>query len=149
MGGVEIERADTGESLTCSDLPTLGGEMLVRSLAIVAELIEFCRLRDRCVRTEAGEGAVAAGGSEGDLKRLAGNPSAVVVVLSVVLGEAIGIERKDWAKECGESAQQRFGKSECLQAVLISRGGWVQFCSFVVYVLHLSSKVTRARYMPN
>lgn len=89
MGGVEMERADTGESLTCSDLPTLGGEMLCRSLAIVPELIEFCRLRDRCVRTEAGEGAVAAGGSEGDLKRLAGNPSAVVVVLFVVLGEAI------------------------------------------------------------
>ena len=102
---MEIERADTGESLTCSDLPTLGGEMLVRSLAIVAELIEFCRLRDRCVRTEAGEGAVATGGSEGDLKRLAGNPSAVVAVLSVVLGEAIGRERKDWTKECGVSVQ--------------------------------------------
>lgn len=85
MGGVEIERADTGESLTaswCSGLPILGGEMLVRSWTIVAELVGFCRLRDRWVRTEAGEGAVATGGSEGDLKRMAGYPS--VVVMSVL-----------------------------------------------------------------
>jgi hypothetical protein len=74
MGGVEMERADTGESLTtsCSGLPLLGGEMLCRSWTIVAELVEFCRLSERCVRTEAGEGAVATGGSEGDLKRMAG-----------------------------------------------------------------------------
>jgi hypothetical protein len=83
---VEIERADTGESLTaswCSGLPILGGEILVRSWTMVAELVECCRLRERCVRTEAGEGAVATGGSEGDLKRLAGNPSVAVVVVVV------------------------------------------------------------------
>lgn len=98
MGGVEIERADTGESLTtscCSDLPTLGGEILWRSWTMIAELVDFGRLRDRCVRTEPGEGAVATGGSDGDLKRMAGYPS--VAVMSV-LWEAIGKERKDWAK---------------------------------------------------
>lgn len=61
----------------------------------MAELVEFCRLRDRWVRTEAGEGAVATGGSDGDLKRMAGYPS--VAVMSV-LGVAIGKEKKDWAK---------------------------------------------------
>jgi hypothetical protein len=100
MGGVEIERADTGESLTascCSDLPILGGEMLVRSWTIVAELVEFCRLRDRWVRTEAGEGAVATGGSDGDLKRMAGYPSvAVMSVLGVAIrrGEKEGLGKR-------------------------------------------------------
>ena len=98
MGGVEIERAETGESLTascCSGLPILGGEMLCRSWTMIVDLVDFGRLRDRCVRTEAGEGAVATGGNDGDLKRMAGYPS--VVVMSV-LWEAIGKERKDWAK---------------------------------------------------
>lgn len=98
MGGVETERADTGESLTtscCSDLPTLGGEMLCRSWTMITELVEFCRLKDRCVRTEAGEGAVATGGSDGDLKRLAGNPSMVVVVMVFFSWKAIRKERKD------------------------------------------------------
>jgi hypothetical protein len=91
---------------------------------MIAELVDFGRLRDRCVRTEPGEGAVAAGGSDGDLKRLAGYPSVAVVSF---LWEAIGRERKDWAKECGESVQQLFGKSEWAKAVLISRGDG---CSF-------------------
>jgi len=106
MGGVEIERADTGESLTssCSGLSTLGGEMLRRPWTMVVELGVSCRPpRDRCVRIEAGEGAVATGGCEGDLKRMAGYPS---VVLMSVVWEAIVKEKKDWAKECGVSVQQ-------------------------------------------
>lgn len=87
--------------------------MLCLSFAMLAELIEFCRLKDRCVRTEAGEGAVAAGGSEGDLKRLAGNPSAGVV-LSVVLGEAIGekgrTRQKSVVSLCNNSPESQNGR---------------------------------------
>jgi hypothetical protein len=85
MGGVAIERADTGESLTisCSGLSTLGGEMLRRPWTMVVELLDSCRPpKDRCVRMEDGDGAVATGGNEGDLKRMAGNPS--VVLMSVI-----------------------------------------------------------------
>jgi len=127
MGGVEIERADTGESLmiSCSGLSTLGGEMLRRPWTIVVELVGSCRPIDRLVRTEAGEGAVATGGSDGDLKRMAGYPS--VVVMSV-FWEAIGKKGRTGQKSvmclCNSSLESQNAK-----AVLISRGECVQFYS--------------------
>lgn len=78
---MEIERADTGESLTdsCSSFSTRGGEMLRRPWTIVVELANSCGPRDLLLRRDAGEGAIDAGGSDGDLKRLAGYPSRVLI----------------------------------------------------------------------
>jgi hypothetical protein len=108
MGGVEIERADTGESLisSCSEgLSTLGGEMLRRPWTMVVELEDSCRPpKDLCVRMEDGDGAVATGGNEGDLKRMAGKPS---VVLMSVLWEVMAKKRRTGQKECGESVLEQ------------------------------------------
>jgi hypothetical protein len=80
------------------------------------------------VRIEAGEGAVETGGSEGDLKRMAGYPS--VVVMSVLWEEAIGKERKDWAKRVWVClCNKQFGKSEWVKTVLISCEECLQFYS--------------------
>jgi len=102
MGGVEIERADTGESLTASwsILSTLGGEMLRLSGTIVVGLSDSFRSPSDASERMEGEGAVTTGGSEGDLKRVAEAPS-VVLLLSVLRTSHWKEKRRTGTKECG------------------------------------------------
>ena len=62
--------------------------MLRRPWTMFSELVDAWRPRDLLVRTEAGEGAIAAGGSDGDRKRLLGCRSMVLLsVLRTAMGK--------------------------------------------------------------
>lgn len=134
---MEIERADTGESLTasCSGLSTLGGEMLLLSGFMVVGLIDSCCFPcDSHVRMEDGEGAVAIGGSEGDLKRVAANPSVVLLlsVLRTAIGERKeGLSKRNVVVSVQRQVWERRGSPYVWRACLISRGEWQQFDSLL------------------
>ena len=149
MGGVEIERADTGESLTASwsILSTLGGEMLRLSGTIVVGLSDSFRSPSDASERMEGEGAVTTGGSEGDLKRVAEAPS--VVLLLSVLRTAIGKRKEGLGQksvvvsvqqqvENGEEARMYGSRSNLVR-------GMAAVLLVVVYVLHMSSVVIEAK----
>lgn len=137
-GGVEgdLDLGETGESLIAwsSDLSVGGGETLGLPSTTVMELVDLDWRRTRVGRT--GAGAVASGGKEGDLKRVASGPS-VLELESFDLSKAIG--KREWMQRSGMSVLEQLQRVEAPR--LLHFAERMAVVLQIVYVLQVSCRV--------